>query len=58
MPERILIPIAKLQIDTQNPRLSKPSIGQREAQREIAQLQQARLAFQKPMLKRKKRGSE
>jgi hypothetical protein len=43
MSERILIPLAKLQIDTQNPRLSKPSLSQREAQREIAQYQQSRV---------------
>lgn len=43
MAETLPIPPASLLIDTQNPRLPKPNLGQHEAQREIAQLQQRKL---------------
>jgi hypothetical protein len=39
MPETLQIPLADLLLDVENPRLSMPNIGQREAQRELAKLQ-------------------
>jgi hypothetical protein len=43
MAEPLSIPISSILIDAENPRLSKPNVGQREALRELAQEQQGRL---------------
>lgn len=43
MSETINIPLSNLVIDTENPRLSKPNVGQREAMRELAEDQQSKL---------------
>src|SRR5438105_2771330 len=43
MAEPIVIPVSNLLIDSENPRLSKPNVGQREALRELAEDQQSKL---------------
>ncbi len=43
MAESLLIPVSNLLIDTENPRLSQPNVGQREALRELAEDQQSKL---------------
>jgi hypothetical protein len=43
VPENLLIRIADLLIDAENPRLSLPNLGQREAQLELAKDQQTKL---------------
>jgi hypothetical protein len=43
MAEPLAIPISNFLIDVENPRLSKPNVGQREALRELAQDQQGKL---------------
>lgn len=43
MPDTLQIPVSDLLIDVENPRLPQPNIGQRDAQRELAQDQQGKL---------------
>jgi hypothetical protein len=43
MAEPLVIPLSNLLIDVENPRLSTPNVGQREALRELAQDQQGKL---------------
>lgn len=43
MADTLPIPLTDLLIDLENPRLSEPNVGQREAMREIARLQQTKL---------------
>lgn len=43
MPDTLQIPVSDLLIDVENPRLPQPNVGQREAQREFARLQQDKL---------------
>ncbi|HEX9001048.1 MAG TPA: hypothetical protein VGB07_14175 [Blastocatellia bacterium] len=43
MAETVKIALADLLLDVENPRLSMPNIGQRDAQRELAKLQQRKL---------------
>jgi hypothetical protein len=43
MPDTFPISVADLMIDEANPRLGQPNVGQREAQRELARLQQTKI---------------